>query len=257
MGPRGYEIAWSPSGRRLAFNYGDALGGDIYTVLADGSDRQQLTFFGEDFDFARSPSYSPGGGRIAFSFSRSETDKIATMRSNGSNRRVIATDDGTEAAGINNPIWSPGGEIAYLAHQRRHQRSSVWAMNPDGTGNRRLVTLGAHGGAGPIYSPDGDRFLFVRVWKDGSVHTLLADADGGNVRPSPCEVLSMGDTQPRRVGLFPLDYSPDGKWVLATRWYWNRTRPDLVRLSLGSCRHYTVVTGKFIEDADWQPLPDS
>ena len=51
-------LVWSPDGRRLAID----LGGDIYTVRADGSDLTLVVPHGG------SPNWSPDGSRIAYDF---------------------------------------------------------------------------------------------------------------------------------------------------------------------------------------------
>src|SRR3972149_796181 len=59
----GQNPAWSPDGKRIAFELFVAEELDIYVMNADGSDITQLTS-GKGFD--RGPVWSPDGKRIAF-----------------------------------------------------------------------------------------------------------------------------------------------------------------------------------------------
>ena len=60
--PRG-EVAWSPSGNRIAFARGDLSGSDIFIADIDGSNQEQVT----DLDGqALAPRWSPDGKLLAF-----------------------------------------------------------------------------------------------------------------------------------------------------------------------------------------------
>jgi Tol biopolymer transport system component len=230
--PDGFQVAWSPSGKRIAFVGGS--GPDLYTARADGSSLRRLTFDGDNFN----PSYSPGGGRIVFNAEAG----ITTIRGDGSDRRLIL-----DSSKGGNATWSPGGEIAYL------KGGGIWTMRPNGT-HRNLLIGNA---SGPIYSPDGGEFLFSRPSKDDDamVRHLLANADGSNVRKPPCKSLERASTNPAG-GLFPTAYSPDGGWLLvASPNMFPQTTANLVRLSLGSCTGTRVVGRVAWAGADWQPLP--
>ena len=248
------DPAWSPTGRRLTFT-GDpeGFGGqpDIYTMRADGSDVRRLTFESEDTASggAWHPSYSPGGGRIAFSLWHYRSEQIATIRNDGSHRRVIASwgEAGRAPIGV---VWSPSGEVAYVLGIGGSPtgRPSIFAMRSDGTHKHHLVDLGRGGGFGPVYSPDGGEFLFSRVWRDGSVHTRLAER-GRKQHP---KAAVRAHPRPDALALFVL---PDGAWVLARNVNQDTGAASLVRVSLRSCRGKRVV-GHFGGSADWQALPD-
>jgi Tol biopolymer transport system component len=229
----GTEFSWSPTGQRIAFDDG----GNISTMRADGSDERQLTFEHNEFPYfssAYNPSYSPSGGRIAFElFSHEPPSDIRTMRSDGSDLHVIFNGDSDPSGAV----WSPNREIAY------NGPGGIWAMNPDGSHQHRLVFGGT-----PIYSPNGSKFLFTRVWRDDSVHTKLADADGGNVREPPC-----AGSLDRMESLE--SYSPDGHWILARNANLDTAKYSLLRISLRSCEAKRVVGGEIGPSADWQPLP--
>lgn len=262
ISPTGFDPTWSPNGKRLAFTaYADYTGGgsggtDVYTMRADGTDVRQLTEWGDyQMGFARNPSYSPGGGRIVFTSGAYHYEETITiMRSDGS--------DGLDGSGWQyplpyregaDPVWSPGGEIAYW---KGGERRSIWAVNPDGSGAHRLVydgKAGDYGGDGPIYSPDDSEFMFVHYRADRRVATRVAKADGSDVRPAPCPALSAATLGTGTAGLFPIAYSPDGRWLLVYRYSGSSRRVDLLRLSLASCNREVIVRG-VTGEADWQSL---
>ncbi|MFH1171883.1 MAG: hypothetical protein V1778_05105 [bacterium] len=67
------EPAWSPDGRRIAYQSGADGCQDVWIMNADGSHQRQLTHFpGRD----RHPTWSPDGRRIAFVSERSGRDEI-------------------------------------------------------------------------------------------------------------------------------------------------------------------------------------
>jgi Tol biopolymer transport system component len=131
---------------------------------------------------------------------------------------------GTNGAGLRNLTrtataaeWSPtpspdGRRIAYL--RREGIRSTIWVMNADGSGQRRL-TSGGESEVWPQWSPDGRRLAYM-VW-DAAACTPVSgsgcavtdvwtvDADGSGQR----KVLDSA-FQPR--------WSPDGSKLLFQRY---------------------------------------
>ncbi len=135
-------------------------------------------------------------------------------------------------------------------------------MRPNGTHKHRLVWLGTFGTELPIYSPDGSEFVFYRSHLDSSGlneigRTLLADANGDNIRRPPC---GGAISYPRSIDHYgatraPLTFSPDGRSFLV----WNRPDPQglasyLISVSLGSCTGRRIVNGAYWY-ADWQAVP--
>jgi Tol biopolymer transport system component len=216
---------WSPNGRWMVFMASDY---NIYTMRADGTDRRQLTFDAQSYF----PSYSPGGGRIVFN----SPAGITIMKTDGSHRQVIA------AQGAVAYTWAPNGEIAFYEPATDSRPASLWAMNPNGTNPHRLLR---RAGSGPLYAPDGGRFLFIR---DDTA--LLADADGGDVRKAPCQAFF--------ARFEPQTYSPDGRWFLGADLIATDPREGypyaLARVNLTSCEWKKVVSPAW-NGADWQPIP--
>ena len=83
------EPAWSPDGRKIAFQSTKTIGGnkEIYVMNADGSGKRNLTR-----NPARdgSPSWSPDGRRIAFLSGRDGRLEAHVMNADGSGQRSLA-----------------------------------------------------------------------------------------------------------------------------------------------------------------------
>jgi Tol biopolymer transport system component len=241
--------AWGPGGKRLAF----VLGGErwntwanIYTMAANGSDRNPITASTSEDNV--NPSYSPGGGQLMFIVQGCCNDRFIHIYDFARRPRIrhLRTQD-RDGDRTSSAIWAPNGEIVYTLRRQNADIYDLWSIRSNGTHEHRLLS---HGG-GPVYAPSGKRFLFSR-FKHGHNRYLLANADGSNVRRPPCN---------RRIQKMSqlVSYSPNGKWLLATKDHYRSRRyikTSLLRMSLRSCKRQQVVSGTdHLSQADWQPLP--
>ena len=120
-----------------------------------------------------------GLGRIAFHADPDGNDDFYLIGADGGGLRPLTRMAETVAF----PYWSPdGSKIAYLCCTGHD--SSLWVMNADGSGSRRLTTGLA---SSPAWSPDGSRIAYDdhgagAIWSiaaDGSDAKRLAHASGG------------------------------------------------------------------------------
>ncbi|HET9371744.1 MAG TPA: DPP IV N-terminal domain-containing protein [Vicinamibacterales bacterium] len=192
--------AFSPDGRRIAYDTDRDGNFEIYLMDADGMGRTRLTNHpGRDV----SASWSPDGKTIVFMSdrdSRPEFD-LYSMNADGSGverlTRSGATNwfpkfspDGSRLAyhvwndvhvmylptrettqlthdPLNGmyPSWSPdGSKIAFMSW--RNNRTEIFTMNADGTDQRLLVTPSTGGAIDPHWSPDGTKIAYVQVPED-------------------------------------------------------------------------------------------
>jgi Ca2+-binding RTX toxin-like protein len=122
--------AWSPDGRKIAFEGGsDRAYVDVISV--DGTGRERLTLTGSDTD----PSWSPDGQRILFRSGRSGSADIYVMNADGSDQHYVA---GDPKAGDREPVWSPDGKRFAFSSDLDDTRQ-VYVARADGTGLKRLT----------------------------------------------------------------------------------------------------------------------
>jgi Tol biopolymer transport system component len=137
----------------------------------------------------RFPPWSPDYSQIAFS--RGGRIRIASFVDGG-------LPGGSEAltTGANDsfPTWSANGCIAFI---RRGTQPGIWLVNPDGTGERRLVP-GSDVGA-PDWSPDGLTLLYMR--SQGGQHDIYTAGVTGST-PQPFLETGVSEMTPK--------WSPDG-----------------------------------------------
>ena len=203
--------AWSPDGRRIAFESVHAcrsLGNParcdrstgVYVVNADGSFRVRLARHGS------APAWSPDGRTIAF-FS---TSKLYVVNADGSGHRTLARRFNGKKRSL---AWSPDGrKLAFLAEGDCGQFCfHLYVLNADGSGLRDLTSkLGGRLGAGPasdpVWSPDGRKIAFVRLNTRLGVYVINADGSG------------MRNLTPKPVGTYASPaWSPDGRKIAFVR----------------------------------------
>jgi Ca2+-binding RTX toxin-like protein len=151
--------AWSPDGRRLAFDRIDR--GDSSIVVMNAVGDLQVVKGGDGRDAA--PAWSPDGTMFAF-----VNRGVSVMNIDGSERRKIA--EASRGGAEESPQWSPdGSRIAFVGGEG--SVSEIFLVNPDGTGRMKLTE-----GTRPSWSPDGTRIAFDL--SGTQVYTIGLDGTG-------------------------------------------------------------------------------
>ena len=134
--------AWSPDGRRLAYQSGGSVRGyEIWVADADGKNRRKLTSGHVD----GSPTWSRNGAESPSTVSATGRRmwEVWVMDGDGGRPRRLVRGE--------NPAWSPnGGKIALW-------RSGLRLISADG-GREQL--LNRANGYGAAWSPDGRNIVF-------------------------------------------------------------------------------------------------
>jgi TolB protein len=171
--PFGVDPAWSPDGRRVAFDMLSAASGhELWVANANGTRPHRLLsrVGSDDLQIA----WSPDGRRLAFVqySARTRTDIWVVDADGRHRRRLIAT-----RLSESEPAWSPDG--SRIAYARQTGRTfSVFVASATGGPGRRLAT-----GGEPAWSPDGRRIAFVRSRCPVCHYRLFVmDASGAHVR---------------------------------------------------------------------------
>ncbi len=144
---RDYNAAYSPDGKRIAFQSDRSGRTELWLCESDGSNPVKLTSL-----HAGAPQWSPDGEWIAF-YARTPEGILALYRiraSGGAPQRL--TPPGSPA---DNPSWSADGKWIYFQSDRSGQ-VQIWKM-PSGGGEAVQVTRAF--GSIPRASPDG-RFVY-------------------------------------------------------------------------------------------------
>ena len=177
-----YSPAWSPDGKRIAFERsGDRLG--IHSVRVRGGGRH---FVARGY----APDWSPAG---ALAFTEIDGVGIAVREPGGRIRTVTAT--GSE------PSWAPSGDrLAFTDYDVAANRFALYVVNADGSGLRKLWT-GQRGDTqpvSPVWAPDGRSIAFIKALAagfTGPVYVIKPSGRGLRMlmrTPPDCRLCSKG-----------------------------------------------------------------
>ena len=212
----------SPSSPSFSESEGTHYSHSLYTMAANGSGPRKLV---DSVRVSGPLAWSPDGRRIAFlAYGGTQpgdwpfTSNIYIVEHNGSNLTRLA-----EASSP--PAWSPDGSI--VAFLRGDNRDSLFVVNPDGSGLRKLADIDPDSIQGwewtPYphlsWSPDGSEILlqdypFIRVKVDGSSYD-----EGGE----PYAVFN----GPEDWNVAYASWSPDGSRIAVTVEHMGESGPNI------------------------------
>jgi Tol biopolymer transport system component len=239
--------AWSPNGKKLAFESTRAGDFDIWVADASGKHAHELTF---SAGYDGNPAWSPDGTRIAFQSDRLGTGTtLWVMNADGTSQHAIVSAAG---ATYTAPTWSPDGtRIAYAKHVVSCApvcvgTDSIWTVAPDGSDPRQLFT--APGDTNdPVWSPDGTKIAFESN-TGGDYDVYVMNADGSGVRDL---------TNHPALDASPA-WSPDGRRIAFLSDRAKKSYREIYVMSAAGGRATRLThspAGFSSEQPDWQPLP--
>ncbi len=125
-------------------------------------------------------------------------------------RRAFEIADYYRTAFPGSPAVAPDGTRIAVAVTRYDlpgavDWSEIWTMGGHGTRARQL-TFGRHHDTMPVFSPDGERLVFVSDRAGEETQLFVMRVDGGEARQLTSFPLALSD---------PV-FSPDGKWIAVT-----------------------------------------
>ena len=159
-------VTLTPTGK-IVFVAGFGDNEEIYTIDADGSNRNRLTNNGKRDS---TPSMSADGTKIAFTSERDGNEAIYVMNVGGSDLQRKTND--TDADSISG--WSPDGTMTAFLSGRDDNRE-IYVKNSYGS-NERNVTNHSENDLSPVWSPDGLMIAFDTLRDDASdIYVMNAD----------------------------------------------------------------------------------
>jgi Tol biopolymer transport system component len=178
---------WSTDGTRLLFTSNEADNYEIWSMSADGTDRQRLTTrIGMD----TFPRQSPDGTKIVFIGTYFEitceedrpTVEILVINSNGTNLQRLTTSSKSGNGWNLAPTWSPDGSKILFSTNREMAGAQpiLYIMNADGSDQKRLGFIFPLNGTEPDWSPVTNNIVFV---KNSNTKSEIWVMDAGSLFP--------------------------------------------------------------------------
>jgi Tol biopolymer transport system component len=185
------DPAWSPNGKRLAFDRRQVGedNRDIYLMNVDGSDVRQLTTAPSDDGW---PEWAPDGRTLAFVSDRDGSRSVYAIRVRTAAARLVARWGQF-------PDWTLDGRIIFTGTRRVGERGQILTIRPYGADRRPLPAQPGDALAVRV-SNDGVRMIVTTL--DIDLHTAAIDGTG-----SKPLVASDGDANDP-------DWSPDDMWIV-------------------------------------------
>jgi Tol biopolymer transport system component len=171
-GIEGWDPAWSPDSRKIAFISARDGNNEIYTSDADGRNQRRLTFNDVRDE---NPVWSPDSQHIAFTSTDTTDPYIYIIDATGKNLRQLIDLPGML------PAWSPDGQTIAFTSWYGQNGMRLFLVNADGTNPRQLAAQSVTTISPPAWSPDGSQVVFVSA-QNPSWEVYTIGADGQNLR---------------------------------------------------------------------------
>lgn len=188
--------AWSPDGKRMAFEVSDFVSTAIWTISVNGDDAKRLSP-----ESGYGPVYAPDGQSIFYSRDSGVLQMHASpVTGEPSGEPVPVTGIGGQPSFVRRVSFSADGRKAAYSLVRRTESISSVSLQPKSATTvdppATLVSNASERNAFPSFSPDGKRIAFTvcnasetgcNIWlinTDGSNQTQLTTADSKQLSPS-------------------------------------------------------------------------
>jgi Tol biopolymer transport system component len=192
------RFVWSPMGDSALIVRAEGESGELAHVDVKSGDTDVLL----EGRLPLSAAWAPDGSRIAYW----SDDSVWLVDADGGNRSELARDAGS-------PTWSPDSRrLAFFrpADLTEYGDAELWLAEADGSGEKLLAKDVQHTFRSVLWSPRGDRLLFLRKAKK---------ALGPDVGESDAYLLELKSGRVKLLARTakPLAWSGDGKRILFAR----------------------------------------
>lgn len=167
----GWDPAWSPDGNKLAFLVEESVADgeqELYTMNADGSSKEQITSFGDEF--VHEQSFSADGTKIAFHTTTSdfEDNAIYVISSDGSGLTPVITTELYNPLLVNDP-WLDDDTLIFTAQDPDDSSRDVFSVDTDGSNIQNITGY------------DTDKFVFGAYLSPDKSHIAHQYDNGSEV----------------------------------------------------------------------------
>lgn len=166
------ECAYSSDGQRIVFASNARGSMHVYTMNADGSNVQQVTYGLNCYDGG--PFFSPNGQQIIFRSDRTQPHylQIFVINSDGTEERQLTANQAVNWC----PYWHPNGKVvAFATSLHGHHQYEVYLMHLD-SGLQQRVTYHSGFDGLPVFSLDGKKMMWTsKRSRDQSCQIFIAD----------------------------------------------------------------------------------
>lgn len=198
-----HRPAWNPEAADLLFSSTRDGNSEVYVLRAGQEEWVNLSNHEAGDNW---PVWSVDGDKIAFQSTRAGNLDIWTMTADGTDQVQLTTDSEPDYI----PSWSPDGKTILFTSWRKEtddeeRAPHVYAMDADGSDQRRLVKESLNTSDGATWSPDGKLITYSRKGEKGA-DVYVADSDGANER-------RITNEQDHNIYNGSATFSPDGKLI--------------------------------------------
>ncbi|MEQ1829261.1 MAG: hypothetical protein ABL921_25075 [Pirellula sp.] len=194
---------WQPKSSDLLFSSTRDGNSEVYLLRAGQKEWVNLSNHPASDNW---PVWSPDGERIAFQSNRNGNLDVWIMKADGTEQIQLTNDAEPDYI----PSWSPDGRTILFTSWRiekldEKRAPHVYAMNADGSNQRRLVQETLNTSDGATWSADGKHIVYSRKGDKGA-DIYIADSDGMSERRITYD-------QDKNIYNGSSTFSPDGKFI--------------------------------------------
>lgn len=199
------EAAFPGANGKVFFESTRTGSSQIFSMNPNGSEQTNIT---RDRTLNQAnPAVSPNGRLIAYQYAR----EVWVMKVDGTNKRRVVANAGTDPT----PSWSPNGKKIVFSKNR----SDIWVVNADGTGQKQLTFTPNHQEYDPAYSPDGTKIAYTLSGSGGlcngtCIYSMSAGGKGQrNLTPEKNVKCADGTSFSHDVVSQHASWSPNGSRI--------------------------------------------